>query len=103
VIAEQTKTGRKFRFAGSFFVDTTGDGNLGALAGAEFSMTIEEGHMGLCNQPFEGGVKKRKMMPCKELKQNFRYNFRFEKQRCFIAKSDQNTSRDCISRQIAGF
>jgi len=49
VIAEQTKTGRKFRFVGSFFADTTGDGNLGALAGAEFSMTLEEGHMGPCN------------------------------------------------------
>ncbi len=49
VIAEQTKTGRKFRFAGSFFVDTTGDGNLGAMAGADFDMTIEQGHMGPCN------------------------------------------------------
>ena len=49
VIAEQTKTGRKFRFAGSFFVDTTGDGNLGYLAGADYDMTIEEGHMGPCN------------------------------------------------------
>ena len=49
VIAEQTKTGKKFRFVGSFFADTTGDGNLGAMAGAKYEMTIEEGHMGPCN------------------------------------------------------
>ncbi|MCL2743012.1 MAG: FAD-dependent oxidoreductase [Planctomycetaceae bacterium] len=49
VIAEQTKTGKQFRFAGSFFADTTGDGNVGFMAGADFDMTIEEGHMGPCN------------------------------------------------------
>ena len=49
VVAEQTKTGRTFRFAGSFFVDATGDGNLGFLAGADYDMTVEEGHMGPCN------------------------------------------------------
>jgi hypothetical protein len=48
VIAQHTKTGVRRRLTGSWFADTTGDGCLGALAGADFEMT-EQGHMGRCN------------------------------------------------------
>jgi len=48
VIAQHTKTGVRRRFAGRWFADTTGDGCLGQLAGADFEMT-EKGHMGRCN------------------------------------------------------
>ena len=49
VIAEQTKTGRQFRFAGTLFADTTGDGDVGAMAGADYEMAVEEGHLGPTN------------------------------------------------------
>ena len=47
VIAENTRTGEKFRFRGKLFADCTGDGCLGTLAGADFDMSIP--HMGRCN------------------------------------------------------
>jgi len=48
VIAQHTKSGVRRRLSGRWFADTTGDGCLGALAGADFELT-EKGHMGRCN------------------------------------------------------
>ena len=48
VIAQHTKTGRRLRFAGSWFADCTGDGCIGHLAGADHDITLK-GHMGRCN------------------------------------------------------
>lgn len=48
VVAQDEISGRRFRFAARWFADCTGDGALGALAGAEFEMT-RVGHMGICN------------------------------------------------------
>ena len=47
VIAENTRTGVKYRFRGRLFLDSTGDACLGALAGADYEMSIP--HMGRCN------------------------------------------------------
>ena len=47
VIAENTRTGQKYRFRAKLFADCTGDGCLGALAGADFE--ISDQHMGRCN------------------------------------------------------
>ena len=43
-----TKSGKETRFVGKFFVDCTGHGSVGALAGAEFMME-EKGRMGMSN------------------------------------------------------
>ncbi|MEY2597955.1 MAG: hypothetical protein RLZZ142_214 [Verrucomicrobiota bacterium] len=51
VIALDVKTGREREFRGKFFVDCTGHGTVGALAGAKFSME-EKGHMGTSNMWF---------------------------------------------------
>lgn len=48
VMAFDTRTGEDKRFAGRLFVDATGHGTLGYLAGAQYEMT-EEGHMGMSN------------------------------------------------------
>jgi hypothetical protein len=48
VIAQHTRTGRRTRIEGRYFLDSTGDGTVGALAGADFEMT-ETGHMGVSN------------------------------------------------------
>ena len=48
VVAEETTSGRRLRVAGRLFADCTGDGGLGALAGADCDMTLP-GHMGQCN------------------------------------------------------
>ncbi len=48
VIAQPTGGGRRIRLAGRWFVDSTGDGCVGFLAGADHELT-EEGHMGRCN------------------------------------------------------
>jgi len=47
-IAQDVITGRRLRLGAHLFADCTGDGTLGALAGADFEMT-PEGHMGPCN------------------------------------------------------
>ena len=47
-IAQDALTGRRLRFAARYFADCTGDGDLGAYAGAELEMT-PTGHMGPCN------------------------------------------------------
>ena len=49
VVAENIETGKRLRFSGANFADCTGDGCVGYLAGADWEMTIEEGHMGRCN------------------------------------------------------
>lgn len=48
VIAQDTISGQRRRFAGRWFADTTGDGCIGVLAGADHEVTLE-GHMGRCN------------------------------------------------------
>lgn len=48
VTAQHTRTGRRTRITGRWFVDATGDGVLGALVGADYEYT-EEGHMGTTN------------------------------------------------------
>ncbi len=48
VLAEHVRTGRRIRLDGRFFADCTGDGDLGAAAGAAFEMT-RVGHMGPSN------------------------------------------------------
>jgi hypothetical protein len=48
IIAQSTTSGRRLRFAGALFADCTGDGAIGALAGADFELE-PKGHMGPCN------------------------------------------------------
>jgi hypothetical protein len=48
VVAQHTDTAQRRRFAGRWFVDATGDGCLGKLAGADYELTLP-GHMGRCN------------------------------------------------------
>jgi hypothetical protein len=48
VTARDTRTNVETRFPGKLFVDSTGHGTIGALAGAEFDM-LEKGHMGMSN------------------------------------------------------
>jgi len=48
VIAQHTTTGERRRLAGRWFVDSTGDGCIGYLAGADHELT-DNGHMGRCN------------------------------------------------------
>jgi hypothetical protein len=48
VIAQDIQSGRRTRVRGRFFADTTGDGVLGAMAGAD-SELLEKGHQGATN------------------------------------------------------
>lgn len=48
VTFEDVRTARRTRVRGALFADCTGDGALGALAGADFDVT-ETGHMGASN------------------------------------------------------
>jgi len=48
VIGLDAKTGKETRFVGKLFVDCTGHGSVGALAGAQFMME-EKGRMGMSN------------------------------------------------------
>jgi hypothetical protein len=48
VTARDTRTNVETRFPGKLFVDSTGHGVIGALAGADFDM-LEKGHMGMSN------------------------------------------------------
>jgi hypothetical protein len=48
VIAQDTRSGRRYRLAARWFADCTGDGAVGALAGADFDLHLD-GHMGPCN------------------------------------------------------
>ncbi len=48
VVAQHTVTGQRKRLAGRWFVDSTGDGCIGHLAGADYEITLD-GHMGRCN------------------------------------------------------
>ena len=57
VIGLDTKSGKETRFVGKFFVDCTGHGSVGALAGAEFMME-EKGRMGMSNMWVMQNLKK---------------------------------------------
>jgi len=48
VIAENTRTGERYRFRGKLFADCTGDGCIGELAGADLEISKQQ-HMGRCN------------------------------------------------------
>ena len=48
VIAENIRTGARTRIPGALILDSTGDGCVGVLAGADFEIT-ETGHMGASN------------------------------------------------------
>jgi hypothetical protein len=48
VVAQHTRSGQRTRITGARFLDSTGDGVLGALVGADFEIT-DEGHMGVSN------------------------------------------------------
>ncbi len=52
-----TKSGKEKRFVGKLFVDCTGHGSVGALAGAEFMME-EKGRMGMSNMWVMQNLKK---------------------------------------------
>ena len=57
VIGLDTKSGKETRFVGKLFVDCTGHGTVGALAGAEFMME-EKGRMGMSNMWVMQNLKK---------------------------------------------
>ena len=48
VDCEDVRTGRRIRIDGRWFLDSTGDGSVGFLAGADFQQT-NQGHMGASN------------------------------------------------------
>ena len=48
VVSTNTKTGKRSIYHGRWFVDCTGDGTVGFLAGADYDVT-EKGHMGASN------------------------------------------------------
>ena len=48
VIAQDVKSGHRYRISGRWFADCTGDAAVGALAGADFEME-PKGRMGPCN------------------------------------------------------
>jgi len=48
VTARDTRSNVETRFPGKLFVDSTGHGTIGSLAGADFEM-LEKGHMGMSN------------------------------------------------------
>ncbi|WP_040766133.1 FAD-dependent oxidoreductase, partial [Novipirellula maiorica] len=56
VIAQHTETGRRVIVRGKFFVDSTGDGVIGALAGAD-NEVMERGNMGTTNPWSVGAVE----------------------------------------------
>ena len=57
VVAQHTRTGQRTRVKGRWFLDSTGDGVLGALVGADYKIT-ETGHMGASNLWNLGTVEK---------------------------------------------
>ena len=57
VIGLDTKSGKETRFLGKLFVDCTGHGSVGALAGAEFMME-DKGRMGMSNMWVMQNLKK---------------------------------------------
>ncbi len=48
VVAQHTHSGKRVRIKGKLFLDATGDGVLGALAGADYEL-MESGNMGASN------------------------------------------------------
>ena len=57
VVAQHVRSGKRTRIRGKWFLDSTGDGVLGALVGADFEMT-REGHMGISNLWNVGATEK---------------------------------------------
>ena len=57
VVAQHIRTGKRTRVHGALFLDSTGDGVLGALVGADFEIT-EKGHLGASNLWNVGAVDK---------------------------------------------
>lgn len=57
VIAQHVRSGRRTRIRGRWFLDSTGDGVVGALVGADFELT-RVGHMGASNLWNVGDVEK---------------------------------------------
>ncbi len=57
VVMQHTRTGKRKRVTGKWFLDATGDGVLGALVGADFEIT-QTGHMGTSNLWNLGAVEK---------------------------------------------
>jgi ribulose 1,5-bisphosphate synthetase/thiazole synthase len=66
VIGLDTKSGKETRFVGKLFVDCTGHGSVGALAGAEFMME-EKGRMGMSNMWVMQNLKKPVSWPANTL------------------------------------
>ena len=48
IVCENVRTAQRTRIRGRWFLDSTGDGSLGFLAGASYEQT-DEGHMGASN------------------------------------------------------
>ena len=48
VVSQHTRSGQRTRIFGKWFLDSTGDGTIGFLSGADFQQT-EKGHMGASN------------------------------------------------------
>ena len=48
VVAQHVESGRRIRLSGKFFLDSTGDGVLGAMVGADFELK-ETGNLGSSN------------------------------------------------------
>jgi hypothetical protein len=48
VIAQEIRTGKRFRISGRYFADCTGDAVIGELAGADYQME-PQGRLGQCN------------------------------------------------------
>jgi hypothetical protein len=48
IVAQEIRTGRRFRIEGDYFADCTGDAVIGELAGAEFELQ-SQGRLGQCN------------------------------------------------------
>ena len=57
VVAQHTRSGQRKRLTARWFLDSTGDGVVGALVGADFEMTAT-GHMGVSNLWSVGNVEK---------------------------------------------
>jgi hypothetical protein len=57
IVAQHVRSGKRMRVHGRWFLDSTGDGVLGALVGADFEIT-QTGHLGASNLWNVGAVEK---------------------------------------------
>jgi hypothetical protein len=78
VVAQHTRSGRRVRLRASWFLDSTGDGVLGALAGADFEIT-KSAHMGASNLWNVGEVEKNEFQLRCECKDDSPLSFAFAK------------------------